>query len=148
MSTLPDPPVPQPDEPPAVAYVREKIADARVIRWARRHRTPAAVLGALLITFKSYKWLLPWLYDVVAHPREGIDSVREHWELLAIGSGIVFVFGFVTVRFGLRWLDRLSAVSERLAAANDPDERIIAPGPAWLEREELPARMQIPPRMG
>ena len=148
MSALPGPPVPRPDESPAVACARERIADARVFRWARRHRTPAAVLGGLLITFKAYKWLLPWLFDLVLHPREGIASVREHWELLAIGSGLVFVFGFLTVRFGLRWLDRLAAVSERLAAANDPDEKIIAPGPAWLEREEPPARMQIPPRIG
>ncbi len=148
MAALPDPPVPRPDEPPAVAYVREKIADARLIRWARRHRTPAAVLGGLVLTFKAYKWLLPWLYDMVFHPREGIAAVREHWELLAIGSGVVFILGFLTVRFGLRWLDHLSAVSERLAAAHDPDERIIAPGPAWLERDERPSRMHVPPRMG
>ena len=119
-----------------------------MVRWARRHRTPAAVLGGLLVTFKAYKWLLPWLYDIVLHPREGVASVRENWELLAIGSGVVFVFGFVTVRFGLDWLDRLSAANERMKAANDADERIVAPGPAWLEREELPPRMQVPPRLG
>ena len=131
-----------------MALVREKLADARVIRWARRHKTPAAVLGGLVITLKAYKWLLPWLYDIVTNPRDGVASVREHWELLAVGSGVVFVLGFITVRFGLDWLDRLAAVSARLKAANDPDEKIIAPGPAWLEREELPPRMQIPPRLG
>ena len=128
--------------------MREKLADARAVRWARRHKTPAAVLGGLLITLKAYKWLLPWLYGAVFHPRESVASVREHWELLAVGSGVVFVLGFLTVRFGLNWLDRLAAVTERLKGVNDPDEKIIAPGPAWLERDELPPRMRVPPRLG
>ena len=106
------------------------------------------MLGGLLVTLKAYRWLLPWLYGAVLHPREGVASVREHWELLAAGSGVVFVLGFLTVRFGLDWLDRLSAASERLRAANDPDEKIIAAGPAWLERDERPSRMHVPPRMG
>jgi hypothetical protein len=128
--------------------VREKIAGSRVVRWASRHRGPAAVLGGLVLTFKAYKWLIPWLVNAILNPREGVASVREHWELLAAGSAVVFVFGFVTVRFGLDWLDRLDAVNRRLAAANDGDGRLIAAGPAWLEREELPPRMQIPPRLG
>ena len=140
--------MPRPDEPPLVALVREKLADSRIARYARRHRTAAAALGGLVITFKAYKWLLPWLYNIVFHPREGIASVRENWELLAIGSAVVFAFGFITVRFGLDWLDRLAIVNERLAAANAADAKVVAAGPAWLEREELPPRMQIPPRLG
>ena len=145
MSTLPNP---EPEEPPVVALLREKLGKSRVVRWARRHKTPAAVLGGVLVTFKAYRWLLPWLFDLILNPNEGVAEIRRHWELLAIGSGFVFLLGFVTVRFGLDWLDRLAAASERLKAANDPDEKIIAPGPAWLEREEPPPRMQVPPRFG
>ena len=119
-----------------------------MVRWARRHKTPAALLGGLLVMFKAYRWLLPWLFDLILNPREGVAAIRAHWELLAAGSALVFVLGFLTVRFGLDWLDRLAAASERLKAANDPDEKIIAPGPAWLERDERPARMHVPPRMG
>ena len=142
MSTLPDPPVPRPDEPPAVALLREKLGGSRVVRWARRHRTAAAALGALVVTLKAYKWLLPWLFKVALNPGEGISDVRDHWELLVIGSGLVFAFGFVTVRFGLDWLDRG-------AVAPCADLSRTVPGPAWAERPpDVRSPVHIPPRMG